>query len=249
MATSTTPTSLERATADTTGAPPAGDRAGVRLHGVPRSPRPVVALVPFRCAPKSRLSDVLDDDARVELATAMLADVLAAVAGAPVDRLVVAAGDPEAARRADALGVEVLRDPADAGGLDGAVAAAATRLPAAATLVVVMADLPRLAPADVAAVVATDAAVVVAATGDGGTGALLRRPPDVVPTAYGPGSAARHAALASTAGVTVSTVRSPGFARDLDTPEDLADLSPGEDGLIGAHTRAWLDGASRLGTA
>lgn len=206
-----------------------------------RSHRPVVALVPFRCAPKSRLADVLDDDARVELASAMLADVVTAVGGSGVDRLVVAAGDAEAAVRARALGAEVRRDPPGAVGLDRAVAAATATLSDAATLVVVMADLPRLDATDVAAVIGTDAAVVVAATTDGGTGALLRRPPGVVATAYGPGSARRHAALAAAAAVDVVTLDLPGFRRDLDTADDLAALTPSVDPRLGACTRAWLE--------
>jgi 2-phospho-L-lactate guanylyltransferase len=107
--------------------------------------------------------------------------------------------------------------------------------PAAATLVVA-ADLPLATAGDLQAV--WDAAealapagpvVVVAATRDGGTGVLLRRPPDAIVSAYGEGSAARHLDLARRRGVPAVALDVPGLALDVDTAEALrtaADLKP-----------------------
>lgn len=199
---------------------------------------PLVALVPTRSPGpgKSRLAPGLGVEQRAALGTAMLGDVVAALDASPVDRVVVAAAGRRAAAAAGALGVEVLRDPPGTGGLDAAVAAAVARLPRTA-LLVVMADLPCLTPSDVAGLVRSPATVVIAPTDDGGTGGLLRRPGEVMPTAYGPGSGHRHARLARDHGLTAETLPLPGFARDLDTWQDLVQLDPDR---VGPRTAAFL---------
>lgn len=174
----------------------------------------------------------------------MLGDVVAALSAAPVDRVVVAAAGRPAAEAAAALRVEVLRDPAGPGGLDGAVAAAVARLSGTA-LLVVMADLPCLTPDDVASLVGSPGAVVIAPTDDGGTGGLLRRPAEVMPTAYGPGSGRRHAELADTRDLASRTLRLPGFAQDVDTWEDLVRLEPDR---VGPRTAAFLADLDPFGT-
>jgi 2-phospho-L-lactate/phosphoenolpyruvate guanylyltransferase len=200
---------------------------------------PVVALVPLRSpgAGKTRLAAHLTIEQRAALSGAMLADVCAALAAAPVDRIVVAAGGPAAVAAAAALGLEVVADPSACDGLDTALRVASGRLDRVGTSLVVTADLPRLAASDVRAVLAVDAPVVIAPTTDGGTGVLLRRPPDVIPTAYGRRSAARHRALARVAGVRAELIDRPGTATDLDTWADLRRLGPSS---VGPATAAVL---------
>jgi 2-phospho-L-lactate/phosphoenolpyruvate guanylyltransferase len=183
-------------------------------------------LVPLRSPGrgKTRLAPVLSPLERASLAGAMLADVAAALAAADCDEVVVVAGGPAAAAAAAALGLEVLVDPPDVPGLDGALRAAALRIGPVPELLVVAADLPALTAPDVEAIRARDAAVVVAPTRDGGTGVLLRRPGDAIATRYGPGSAARHLALARRGGLTTATVHRTGTATDVDVGADLAAL-------------------------
>jgi 2-phospho-L-lactate guanylyltransferase len=59
-----------------------------------------------------------------------------------------------------------------------------------------------------------------------GTNALLVRPTDLIPLAFGPDSFAAHCAAARAAGVEPVVYRSNTIALDLDTPEDweMADL-------------------------
>lgn len=186
-------------------------------------PHRIVALVPLRApgAGKTRLAPQLSVEQRAALAGAMLADVCHALERSHVDRVVVAAGGSSAVAAAAALGVEAMHDPPDLPGLDAALRVAAARLGRAGTLLVVTADLPLLRAEDVDAVLAEDAEVVVAPTDDGGTGALLRRPPTAITTAYGPDSAARHLRRARTAGLRATSVRRQGLAHDIDTWEDL----------------------------
>ena len=53
-----------------------------------------------------------------------------------------------------------------------------------------------------------------------GTNALLLRPPDLIPFAFGPASFAAHRASARAAGVEPIIYRADNVAFDLDTPED-----------------------------
>jgi 2-phospho-L-lactate guanylyltransferase len=193
-------------------------------------------LVPLRDRGKSRLADDMTREGRWDLATAMLADVLTALASAGLTDVVVVAGGPDAHGAARALGARVIDDPGSAGGLDGALAAAGRGL--TGPTLIVAADLPCLGASDLLAVLAADTEVVVAPTRDGGTGALLRPRPDAMATAYGPGSAARHESMARDAGLSVARIDAPGLAHDVDTRADLVDASVRG---VGPATRALLD--------
>lgn len=202
---------------------------------------PTLAIVPLRGTGKTRLASTdgaagLDPRERAILASAMLSDVVSALRGAPLDNVVVAASDATAAAIAGAIGVDVVRDPPRSD-LNDAVRAAVAAIPCEA-LLVVTADLPCVTSDDLAEVLDRDAQVVVGPTADGGTSALLRRPPTVVPTAYGPGSAARHLDLARDAGIPSAVVDRPGFRADVDTWEDLQALV---DAPVGAATAVFIE--------
>lgn len=183
---------------------------------------PPVALVPLRdpADAKTRLAPALADEPRASLVGAMLADVVAALRDADVERIVVLAGGPLAAAAARALGVDALPDP-PGGGLDAALAGAASRIRGAEASLVVTADLPTLTGDDVRELLAIDGQVVVAPTDDGGTGALLRRPAWCMPTSYGGRSAARHLLAARRAGLSATRVDVEGFRLDVDVRGDL----------------------------
>lgn len=204
---------------------------------MPVDPAAATAIVPLRTGGKTRLATTLDEGERAALAGAMLADVAAALAGARVGRVIVAAEGPAAIAAAEALHLEVVRDTPGGRGLDRAVAHAAREVEPAAPLLVVAADLPRLASGEVERVLRSRAGVVVAPTNDGGTGGLLRNPADLIDTAYGPGSARHHLRLAREAGVPAATVRTAGFDHDVDTVADLMALGGP---TLGAATAALL---------
>jgi 2-phospho-L-lactate guanylyltransferase len=84
--------------------------------------------------------------------------------------------------------------------------------------------LPLITAADVATVVGTRMdgdGVTVAPCFDGGTGALVLRPPNIIPPRFGPDSFTRHETLAQEAGVPGLRCQVPGLAWDLDRPDDL----------------------------
>jgi 2-phospho-L-lactate guanylyltransferase len=76
-----------------------------------------------------------------------------------------------------------------------------------------------------------------------GTNALLLTPPKVLSPAFGPGSMARHAALARAGGATVRVAQAPSLELDVDTPGDLAALRAAleERPGVAPRTRAVLE--------
>jgi 2-phospho-L-lactate guanylyltransferase len=93
---------------------------------------------------------------------------------------------------------------------------------------VVMGDLPCATVDDLRQVSVTHPGgrgVVCAISRDGtGTNAMLLCPPDVIATAFGVDSLARHMAAAEAVGVESTLVTAPGLMLDVDTPDDLAAL-------------------------
>lgn len=195
----------------------------------------LVAVVPLRSPGdgKTRLAPDLDRGARARLAAAMLADVVGAVREAGL-RVVVAASGPAAVRAATTVDAEVVEDGPGVRSLDEAVEHVRQHLRPREGLLVVQGDLPLLTSDDVRALCDADAAVVIAPTDDGGTSALLRRPADVIGTAFGPDSAVAHERLARRVGIVPGIVHRPGLAHDVDVIADLQALGPS----VGAATAA-----------
>ena len=166
-------------------------------------------VVPMKASKgKSRLAGVLDSAGREALTQQMLQHVLATLREAGLTAHVASAEDE----------------------LNADITAAAARVQAegATELLLVMADLPYLAADDIAAMMRAGqlSDVVIAEAKDGGTNALLLRPPTVLQFAFTTGrpSAQFHADHARSVGIEPQFVRRPGLARDIDTPDDLAAL-------------------------
>lgn len=172
----------------------------------------LVAIVPLKSLylAKGRLSGVLKPAERATLASQMSEHVLATLHEAGISPVRVVNGDldlnadvTEAARLAQAEG--------------------------ATDLLLVMADLPYLAADDIAALLEAgrQSPVVIAEAKDGGTNALLLKPPTALAFAFATGqpSARRHADLARAAGIEPAVLKRAGLARDIDTPADLAALA------------------------
>jgi 2-phospho-L-lactate guanylyltransferase len=170
----------------------------------------------------TRLSGALDADARASYAREMATRVVAAAGPHPV---AVVTSAPEVVAWAAALGCDVVADP---GSLDRAAAAGRdwARGRGCTRVVVAHADLPLAASFDaVTGVDAAAVAVIVPDRHDDGT-PVLSLPVDApFAFAYGPGSAARHAAEARRIGLRVRIVRDANLAFDIDTEADLDALA------------------------
>jgi 2-phospho-L-lactate guanylyltransferase len=189
----------------------------------------ISAILPLKALDRSkqRLAGRLDADARRSLMTRLFTHVAGVCTATPgIDDVCAVVGDDAGARLAGAAGIAWVAEPAP--DLNAAVAHATTWAGGDASLVVVT-DLPGLRVADLTFVLecGRERGVVVAATRDGGTGALLRRPNAAVPPAFGPRSAAAHLAAARRAGVRAALVSTPGLRRDVDRPGDLDAVADG----------------------
>lgn len=187
---------------------------------------PVPAIVPVKALgqAKSRLAPRLEPAERRALMAWMLDRVLnACAASSAIAEILVIAGDEEAAALVGSRPeLQVLLEPRP--GLGSAIERADEASAEASATAVIAADLPLLEAADLDALCAAGAdapGVVVAPTADGGTGALLRRPPRVIRAAFGPRSAAAHLAAAARAGVAGRRLNRRGLTVDIDTPAHL----------------------------
>jgi 2-phospho-L-lactate/phosphoenolpyruvate guanylyltransferase len=209
---------------------------------------------------KQRLGDAVAD--RPELAAAMVGDVLDALGAVRgLDGVIVVTANPALAAPGGLSSgglpgepspgdFEVVHDPVEAGqsaaaarGVRAAVARGARRV------LLVPGDCPTLEPAEVEELLgaAGPGVVIVPDRHGAGTNALLLDPPTAIAPAFGPGSFARHAALARAAGAQVRVGRLPSLELDVDTPGDLAALRAAlEAGRGGApRTRALLERLAR----
>lgn len=209
------------------------------MTGAGRSGRgTTTAVVPLRdgVSGKSRLAAVLDGDSRRRLVRVLARHVVTTLlASDGIGRVVVVTADPVFTRETLAgLEVEVLEQPADRPGLNGALEHAREVLAARGSgpLLVAHADLPALTPEDVAALLAEDAPVVIATDRyRSGTNLLLLASEASEPTGagdfrfrFGVGSLAAHVAEAEAHGLEVTVVHRPGTAVDLDTADDWSQL-------------------------
>jgi 2-phospho-L-lactate guanylyltransferase len=186
-----------------------------------------VAILPVKRfdAAKTRLLPALGAATCASLAEAMLADVLAALAGTrAVDRIVVVTAEPRAVALADAHGGLVVPDGAQAG-QSAAVELGLQAARGAGRAVLVPGDCPGLDPAELELLLdrsaGRDAAVVVVPDRHGtGTNALVLEPSDAIAAAFGPGSRERHEHAAAAAGARCLVLDVPSLGLDIDTPED-----------------------------
>jgi 2-phospho-L-lactate guanylyltransferase len=205
---------------------------------------------------KQRLGASVADPLRLELARAMVADVLLALAQTEaIERTIVVTGEDSVAIAARQQGAIVLDDEAEAGqsaaaslGVGRATAEGFERV------LCVPGDCPALDPAELEALLGAGARdhrapqVVILPDRHGtGTNGLLLSPPEAIAPSFGPDSCERHRALALAAGVACRVERVPSLLLDIDTGADLdalrrraiVDRPPGLD--AGAqHTRLVL---------
>lgn len=188
---------------------------------------------------KQRLAGSIDEELRLELVEAMLADVLAAVSQSRMlSATVVVTGEPAAAELARAAGAEVVTDTGDEGHSEAALLGVARAVELGAECVVLLpGDCPLLDPRELDHLLTglPDPFVAIVPDRHGtGTNALVLVPPDVMRPAFGEGSCERHQGIARAAGVPFTVENLPTLALDLDTPADIVALTMKLD-LKGGH--------------
>lgn len=196
-----------------------------------------VILVPVKnlSSAKQRLSPVLDQLARTELAQAMLHDVLTTLYGwTERPQVAVVSSDLYAVMLARNYGFEVIPDPENPGET-GAIEMA-TRIcveRGAESTLVIPADIPLIQAWELEEILnhAPEEGSVLVPAGDGrGTNAAFRRPANLFPLRFGNDSFKPHHAAAQATGQPCIVLNLPGIAVDVDNPPDLQQLMafPGE---------------------
>lgn len=186
------------------------------------------AAVPVKefAGAKQRLASVLTPEQRQQFAATMLEDVLAALAAAPLDGIMVNTVDPLATELARRYGARVITQAAR-DGHTAAVAAMARILAeeGRAGMLTVPGDIPRVIPAEIAAVIEArrpaPSVTIVPAHDARGSNAVLCSPPLVMPLRFGDDSFLPHLAAARALGIEPTIVKLPGIGLDIDQPQDL----------------------------
>ncbi len=192
-------------------------------------PERVWAIVPVKPleTAKSRLAPALRPEERRALCLGMLEHVLDALAATGrIGYRAVVSPDPWVLSLARGRGGLPVQDHGlelnDA--LRLGVAAALTR--GAEAVVILPADLPLLRGRELHGLVVrameSPCVVVARAAADGGTNALLVRPPRALEPSFGVNSFEAHCRQARERGIPLHLFEAPGLAFDLDTPESLA---------------------------
>ena len=202
---------------------------------------------------KQRLGESVTEQLRLDLAQAMVGDVLVALSRcASIEVTVVVTNEPSVSAAAGYTGALVVPDASESGqsaavslGIERALAEGTERV------LCIPGDCPALDPAELEALLGSSSSeqvVVIPDRHGTGTNGLLLSPPDVMAPSFGPGSRERHSELAAQAGASWRVEPVASLQLDIDTGADLAVLRErlaGEDGQA-PRTRAVLD---RAGTA
>ncbi len=187
----------------------------------------LVPVKPF-AESKSRLAPPLDGAARAALSRNLLQRLLRSAQDAAIFAgVLVVSRDPAVRACAAAWGAEPLvEEVADLNAaLEQARRTALER--GAESILVLPADLPLVNADALRALVAAAPAgrgIVINPSDTGGTNALLQRPANALPFAFGVESYAHHCTMADALGLAVLVRRAPELAFDVDLPDDLRRL-------------------------
>lgn len=176
---------------------------------------------------KTRLSELLSPDERQRLVWAMFEDVSRAVRSARApDGVVIVTSYKPAIERARELEWDVLIEQSqlsESASIDWASQVLAER--GVDTVMRLPADLPLVRGDDIDALLSvrfhTPSSLMVPSRDGTGTNAIIRTPPALFPSRFGPNSLALHKAEASRVGVECIVVENPRIALDVDESADM----------------------------
>ncbi|HEU0251310.1 MAG TPA: 2-phospho-L-lactate guanylyltransferase [Solirubrobacteraceae bacterium] len=215
------------------------------------------AILPVKRFPlaKTRLGESVTEALRLDLARAMVGDVLSSLRDCPaVEVTIVVTCEQSVAAAARYLGATVVDDTRE----DGQSAAAELGIASALAdeferVVCVPGDCPALDPDELSGLLqgeGTEAGVTIVPDRHGrGTNGLVLAPPDAISPSFGPDSRARHEQLAQAAGKEWRIAQPSSLLLDIDTGEDLATLRKrlADERVLAPRTRAVLGLGSASG--
>ena len=194
---------------------------------------------------KQRLAAVLTPEERLALAQAMLADTIRAVRGIQrADKIFVVTNYKPMMTAAEQYGWELLREEtqiSESASVDHASQLCAER--GITALLRLPLDLPLVQPADIDDLLATECAApatIMVPSRDGtGTNAILRTPPTLFRSHFGPNSFAKHRGEAEQTGARIIVRRNERLEMDVDDESDPRALLRHD--LSRTATGKWLE--------
>lgn len=193
---------------------------------------------------KQRLAGVLTPEERFGLMQAMLADAVRAIRNVTrAKKIFVLTSDEPAMRMAHENGWEILREErqiSESDSVDSASRLCESR--GVTGLLRLPLDIPLVQARDIDELLAIEcqapALVIVPSCHGTGTNAMLRIPPTLFPSHFGPGSFAKHVLEAENTGAQVIIRNNPRLEIDVDDKTDLRMLL--EKDLSDTETGRWL---------
>jgi 2-phospho-L-lactate guanylyltransferase len=206
---------------------------------------------------KQRLGASVADQLRLELARAMVSDVLLALSQTTeIELTIVITREPSVAEAAMALGAIVIDDESEQGQSAAAMLGVRRAIEEGIDRVLcVPGDCPALDPAELAELLAPQprqgpSVVIVPDRHGTGTNGLLLDPPGAIEPSFGPDSCERHRSMATQRGLSCRIERLPSLLLDIDTGADLEALRQRLSDHAGraARTRSVLDASQPTDT-
>jgi 2-phospho-L-lactate/phosphoenolpyruvate guanylyltransferase len=178
---------------------------------------------------KQRLAEALDQAARTELAQAMLADVIEAVAEFAGDDVSLVTNDPFAIELARTNKFAVIRDrqnKSESDAIEMATLVCESR--GTRSTLVIPGDIPLITAAELRAIydnAPQTGTVFVPSCDKRGSNAVLRRPASLFPLRFGNDSFTPHLAAAIATNTSCVVLSLAGIGLDIDNPQDLSELA------------------------
>lgn len=202
---------------------------------------PVLIPVNLLERAKGRLATLLTPAQRRQLATITLRTVVDA-AEAAGGKVTILTADPAVAGLK--LAAEIVDESADVQGLNPQLMRWLVDHAGLPELLILHADLPLATAEAIRSLCRTTLpapCAIAVQSPDGGTNAMLLRPPGRMSLAYGPGSFGLHRHAAASAGYSFREHLSPALRLDLDTPGDVDALLSTSAGRASAAGRYLMD--------
>lgn len=173
---------------------------------------------------KTRLSRLLSKEERMVFTIVMFEDVLEAVTSSIVEKILVIGKDDEVRYSAQKFGVRFLFE--EGKGLNEAVEQAVRECgrKEASSVLILPSDIPLINQEDVNGIIRMEdknRCIVISPSNDGGTNALLQKPPRLIRSQFGHNSFLKHLQAAHSINVPVRIYRSQRITLDIDSIEDL----------------------------
>jgi 2-phospho-L-lactate guanylyltransferase len=215
---------------ETTGQPKFAQNVTEQRRNAPSASRAILLPIKDLQNAKQRLAGVLTPEERFGLARAMLADTTRALSSVQhAHKIFVITNYEPAIEIAAKHGWETLREEhqiSESASVDFASRLCAER--GVTALLRLPLDLPLIQPSDIDELLATECtapAVVMVPSRDGtGTNAILRTPPTLFPSHFGPNSFTKHRSEAERADAKIIVQRNERLEMDVDDEADLRAL-------------------------